>query len=154
LHGLPCRHHGLGRAVGNRLPRHQAFGVELARALMTRRRELLLGTTAAVATTGSLPAPAIAQHIKEFTMVTSWTQRGMSGLQTGAERLAQSIAALSDGRLKVTVYPSGRLVRPFEVFDAVAANVADMYHSDDYYFDSKSPALSFFSAVPYGLTAD
>src|SRR5690242_4917566 len=119
-----------------------------------RRRDLLLGMSAAVATAGSLPAPAIAQRIKEFKMVTSWTQKGMSGLQTGAERLAQSIAALSDGRLKVTVYSAGSLVRSFEVFDAVAANVADMYHSDDYYFDSKSPAFSFFSAVPYGLTAD
>ena len=87
-------------------------------------------------------------------MVTSWTQRGMSGLQTGAERLAHSITALSDGRLRVTVYPADSLVRPFEVFDAVAAGVADMYHSDDYYFDSKSAALNFFSAVPYGLAAD
>jgi TRAP-type mannitol/chloroaromatic compound transport system substrate-binding protein len=101
-----------------------------------------------------LPAPAIAQGIKELKLVTSWAQKGMSGLQTGAERLAQSIGALSDGHLKVTVYPAGSLVRPFEVFDAVGAGVADMYHSDDYYFDSKSPALSFFSAVPYGLTAD
>ncbi|HKM73552.1 MAG TPA: TRAP transporter substrate-binding protein, partial [Stellaceae bacterium] len=30
----------------------------------------------------------------------------------------------------------------------------DMYHSTDYYFDSKSPALNFFAAVPYGMTAD
>ena len=78
----------------------------------------------------------------------------MSGLQSGAERLAQSITGLSDGRLNVTVNPSDSLVHPFEVFDAVAAGVADMYHSDDYYFDSKSPALNFFSAVPYGLAAD
>ena len=76
------------------------------------------------------------------------------GLQTSAERLAQSITALSDGRLKVTVYPADSLVRAFEIFDAVAAGVADMYHASDNYFESKSPALNFFSAVPYGLTAD
>ena len=29
-----------------------------------------------------------------------------------------------------------------------------MYHSADNYFGSKSPALNFFSAVPYGMTAD
>ena len=119
-----------------------------------RRRKVLVGATAAIGIGGSLPAPAVAQGIKELKMVTSWTQRGMSGLQTGAERLAHSITALSDGRLRVTVYPADSLVRPFEVFDAVAAGVADMYHSDDYYFDSKSAALNFFSAVPYGLAAD
>ncbi len=45
-------------------------------------------------------------------------------------------------------------VGPFEVLDAVTAGVADMYHSDDAYFPSRSPALYFFGAVPYGMTAD
>src|SRR6266851_3405149 len=121
--------------------------------MKTRRRDMLLGATAAVAAAGSLPAPAIAQGIKEFKMVTSWPANSV-GLQTSAERLAQSITALSDGRLKVTVYPANSLVRPFEVFDAVGVGAADMYHASDYYFESKSPALNFFAAVPYGLTAD
>jgi len=122
--------------------------------MKTRRREMLVGMASALISAQTLPSPAIAQGVKELKMVTSWTQKGMSGLQSGAGRLAQSITALSDGRLKVTVYPANSLVDPFEVFDAVAAGVADMYHSDDYYFDSKSPALNFFSAVPYGLAAD
>jgi TRAP-type mannitol/chloroaromatic compound transport system substrate-binding protein len=117
--------------------------------MKTRRRDVLLGVAAA----GSLPAPAIAQGIKELKMVTSWP-KGMPGVQTSAERLAQSITTLSDGRLKVTVYPAGSLVRPFEVLDAVGAGVADMYHAPDYYFGAKSPALYFFCTVPYGLTAD
>ena len=78
----------------------------------------------------------------------------MTGLQTSAERLAQSITAMSDGRLKIVVYPAGSLVRTFETFDAVGAGVADMYHSDEAYFEGKSQALNFFAAVPYGLTAD
>ena len=36
----------------------------------------------------------------------------------------------------------------------MASGVAEMYHSADYYFEAKSPALNFFCAVPYGLTAD
>src|SRR5438874_4022548 len=78
----------------------------------------------------------------------------MTGLQSSAERLAQSITTMSDGRLKVTVYPAESLVHAFEVFDAVGAGVVDMYHASDYYFEAKSPALSFFCAVPYGMTAD
>jgi TRAP-type mannitol/chloroaromatic compound transport system substrate-binding protein len=78
----------------------------------------------------------------------------MPGLSTGAERLAQSITILSEGRLKVTIYPAGRLVRPFETFDAVSAGVADMYHSADVYFQAKLAALIFYCCVPYGMTAD
>jgi TRAP-type mannitol/chloroaromatic compound transport system substrate-binding protein len=121
--------------------------------MKTRRREVLLGATAAIAGVGSLPAPAVAQGIKELKMVTSWPKNS-PGLQTSAERLGQSITILSDGRLKVRVYAADSLVRPFEVFDAVGAGVADMYHATDYYFEAKSPALNFFAAVPYGLTAD
>jgi TRAP-type mannitol/chloroaromatic compound transport system substrate-binding protein len=121
--------------------------------MRARRRDVLLGATAAVAAAARVPRPAIAQGIKELKMVTSWPE-GLPGLQTSAERLAQSIDILSDGRLKVKVYAAGSLVRPFEVFDAVSAGVADMYHASDYYFGSRSPALYFFCAVPYGLTAD
>ena len=120
--------------------------------MKTRRRDVLLGATVAVAAAGGLPAPAIAQGIKELKMVTAWPANSV-GLQTSAERLAQSITALSDGRLKVTVYPDGSLVRAFEVFDAVSAGAADMYHATDYYFEAKSVALNFFAAVPFGLTA-
>jgi TRAP-type mannitol/chloroaromatic compound transport system substrate-binding protein len=121
---------------------------------MTTRRAVLLRTTPVIAAAASLPAPAIAQGIKEFKMVTDWPEN-TPGLQASAKRLAQSINAISEGRLKVTVYPAGSLVRAFETFDAVAAGAADMYHSSDYYFAAgKSPALYFFCAVPYGLTAD
>jgi TRAP-type mannitol/chloroaromatic compound transport system substrate-binding protein len=120
--------------------------------IRTRRRNVLLGATAAVAA-GSLPAPAIAQGIKELKLVTSWPEN-LPGSGVSAGRLAQSITAVSDGHLKVTLYPDGSLVHAFEVFDAVSAGVADMYHSADYYFEGKSPALYFFCAVPYGMTAD
>ena len=66
-------------------------------------------------------------------MVTDWPEN-MPGLQTSAGRLARSITAMSEGRLKVTVYPAGTLVRPFETFDAVAAGAADMYHSSGLLF--------------------
>jgi TRAP-type mannitol/chloroaromatic compound transport system substrate-binding protein len=93
-----------------------------------RRRSVLLGATGAALAAGSLPAPAIAQGIRELNMVTSWPANffpyGIS-----ADRLAQSIGAMSDGRLKVKVFPADKLVGAFDVFDAVSAGVADMYYS-------------------------
>jgi hypothetical protein len=121
--------------------------------MKTRRREMLIGATAAVASAGSLPAPAVAQGIKEFKLVSGYP-RDLPGSGASPERLAQSIATMSDGRLKVTVYPPDTLVRALEVFDAVSAGVADMYFTDEKYFQNKAPALNFFSTVPYGLTTD
>jgi TRAP-type mannitol/chloroaromatic compound transport system substrate-binding protein len=61
---------------------------------------------------------------------------------------------MSDSQLKVTVYPAGSFVRALETFDAVSAGVADMYHTYEGYFGSKSSALYFFTTVPYGMAAD
>ena len=70
-----------------------------------KRRQFL--TKAAAAGTGAVAAstlakPAIAQERMEWKMVTSWP-KGLPGLATGAERLAQRIGDLSGGRLTVKV---------------------------------------------------
>jgi TRAP-type mannitol/chloroaromatic compound transport system substrate-binding protein len=113
-----------------------------------RRRDVLAG-----AATLALPLPAVAKGIRELKMVTDWPE-GTPGLHTGSVRLAHTIGMVTQGRIKIEVFPSGTLVRPFETFDAVSAGLADMYHSDEYYFEKKSPAFNFFSAVPFGFTAD
>ena len=77
----------------------------------------------------------------------------MPGLHTSAVRFAQTVGAVSGGRIQVEVFPAGTLVRAFETFDAVGAGVADLYHSFEGYFFRKSPALHFFAAVPFGFTA-
>ncbi|MBT0957123.1 twin-arginine translocation signal domain-containing protein [Alphaproteobacteria bacterium KMM 3653] len=110
-----------------------------------------LGGTAAAATT--LAAPAIAQNSpRTLTMVTTWG-RGLAGVHDSAQRVADSITAMSDGSLNVEVKAAGELVGAFEVFDAVTAGQADMYHGADYYFVGQHPAYAFFTAVPFGMTA-
>jgi TRAP-type mannitol/chloroaromatic compound transport system substrate-binding protein len=120
-----------------------------------RRRDILAGAGSALATgaSASFPAPAIAQGIRKFTMVTDWTET-MPGLLPSARRLAQTIGEATNGRIKIEVFPANALVRAFETFDAVSAGVADMYHSYDGYFEKKSPALNFFCGVPFGFTAN
>ena len=60
---------------------------------------------------------------------------------------------MSDGQLTIEVKAAGELVGAFEVFDAVTAGQADMYHAADYYFISQHPGLAFFTGVPFGMTA-
>ena len=88
----------------------------------------------------------------EWKMVTSWP-RDFPGLGVGASRLAESIGQLSNGRLKIKVYGGNELVPPFEVFDAVQQNTAEMGHSATYYWKGKAPAAQFFAGIPFGLTA-
>jgi len=114
-------------------------------------RASALGGTAAVAT--SLAAPAIAaSHARTLTMVTTWG-RGAAGVWDSVQRVADSVAAMSDGSLTIDVKAGGELVGAFEVFDAVTSGQADLYHGADYYFLGQHPGYAFFTGYPFGLTA-
>src|SRR5262245_4342744 len=119
-----------------------------------RRRDILAGGgSLAAGATLRFPTPAVAQGIRQLKMVTDWPE-GSPGLQSSATRLAQRIGTASGGRINIEEFQAGVFVRAFETFDAVGAGVADMYHSAEYYWEKKSPAFSFFAAVPFGLTAN
>lgn len=115
------------------------------------RRDFLkkAGAGTAVAA-GTLAAPAIVKARTEIAMVTTWP-RDFPGLGTGAQRFAQSLSELSDGRLNVTYYASGERVKPFDSFDEVASGNAQMYHAADYYWKGKHPGWAYFTAVPFGF---
>ena len=121
---------------------------------MDRRKFLktsALGGTAAVGAS-ALAAPAYAQGNRTLTMVTSWG-RGLAGVHDAAERAATMITEMSGGSLTIDLKAAGELVGAFEVFDAVTAGQADMYHAADYYFVGQHPGYAFFTAVPFGMTA-
>ncbi|WP_413718856.1 TRAP transporter substrate-binding protein [Silicimonas sp. MF1-12-2] len=109
-----------------------------------------IGGSAAAAT--ALAAPAYAQGKRTLTLVTTWG-RGLAGVHDSAQRCADMITAMTDGNLTVDLKAAGELVGAFEVFDAVTAGQADMYHGADYYFVGQHPGYAFFTAVPFGMTA-
>jgi TRAP-type mannitol/chloroaromatic compound transport system substrate-binding protein len=109
-----------------------------------------LGGTAAAA--GTLAAPAYAQGKRTLTMVTSWP-RGFAVLDDAAVYLENMVNAMSDGTLTIEKKAPGELVGAFEVFDAVSSGQADMYHSADYYFIGQHPGYAYYTAVPFGATA-
>ncbi len=109
-----------------------------------------LGGSAAAAT--ALAAPAYAQGKRTLTLVTTWG-RGLAGVHDSAQRCADMITAMTDGQLTVDLKAAGELVGAFEVFDAVTSGQADMYHGADYYFVGQHPGYAFFTAVPFGMTA-
>ncbi|MGA2891736.1 MAG: TRAP transporter substrate-binding protein [Xanthobacteraceae bacterium] len=117
------------------------------------RRKLARGGTLGLAgaLSATLGAPALAQSGKlRWRMVTSWPKR-LPGPGMSAERIALRIAAMSGGRLEITVSAAGEVVPAFEVLDAVGSGVAEMGHSAAFYWQGKEPAAVFFTTVPFGL---
>ena len=106
----------------------------------------------AAAASATLAAPAYAQGNRTLTMVTSWG-RGLAGVFDAAQKFADNVNEMSGGTLTIDVKAAGELVGAFEVFDAVTAGQADIYHAADYYFINQHPALAFFTGVPFGMTA-
>ena len=79
----------------------------------------------------------------------------MLGVYGLAPRLAEGVAAATDGRFQIEVVPAGdkQIVAPFAVLDAAAAGEIDMCHTASYYFIDKDPAFAFGTAIPFGFNA-
>lgn len=118
-----------------------------------KRRDFLTTAAAGGVASAALAAPAVAQGKRTLTLVTTWP-RGFAGVHDSAQRAADLITSLTDGQLTVDLKSAGELVGALEVFDAVTAGQADMYHGADYYFINQHPGYAFFTAVPFGMTAN
>ena len=96
-------------------------------------------------------APAVSKGVIEITMVSTWP-RDFPGLGTGAQRFAERLTAMTDGRIKVNYFAAGERVKAFDSFDEVASGNAQMYHAADYYWKGKHPGWAYFTGVPFGMT--
>ena len=92
------------------------------------------------------------EKIYNWKMVTTWP-KNLPGLGTSPERMAKKIEAMSNGRLKIKVYGAGEIVPAMEVFETVSQGTVQLGHGASYYWKGKVPVAQFFTAVPFGLTA-
>ena len=100
----------------------------------------------------SSEAAAAFSETFHWKLVTTWP-KNFPGLGSGAENFARYVKEMSAGRLTVHVYGAGEIVPAFEVFDAVSQGVVDAGHGASYYWKGKIPAAVFFTAIPFGFTA-
>ena len=118
-----------------------------------RRRQILGGLATGTAALGlSAKAPAYATGKRRLKMVTTWA-KNFPGLGTAPENIAKRVRDMTDGQIDIKIYAAGELVSPFDSFDAVSTGTADLYNGAEYYWQGKSPAFNFFTAVPFGMTA-
>jgi len=116
---------------------------------MTRRQAFsgFAAGTAAIALAG----PAGATETIHWKMVTSWP-KNLPGPGITAQLLADTITAMSGGRLAVKLFAAGELVPPLEAFSAVSEGVAEMAHTAPLFWAGKMSAAPIFTAAPFGLT--
>ncbi|MEM9704825.1 MAG: TRAP transporter substrate-binding protein [Pseudomonadota bacterium] len=110
------------------------------------------GDVAAIDAASGAASSARGIRERELKMVTTWP-KDFPGLGTMAERVAKTVTEASGGAMRVTIYAANELVPALQAFDAVSNGAADMYHGAEYYWVGKSKAYSFFTAVPFGMTA-
>ena len=79
--------------------------------------------------------------------------RSLDTIYGAAEVLADRVAAMTDGRFEIRVYPAGEVVPPFQVLDAVQQGTVPIGQTAGYYYLGKHPALAFDTCVPFGFTA-
>lgn len=117
---------------------------------------LVIGLWAAESTRStSSPAShssAVGPAAYNWKLVTTWP-KNLPGLGAAPENFARYVNEMSGGRLQVRVFGAGEIVPAFEVFDAVAQGAAEVGHGASYYWKGKIPAAVFFTAVPFGMTA-
>lgn len=115
---------------------------------MTRFKMLL---AAAAVTSGlGLAAPvAQAQNKLELNMATPWA--GGHWLDIGAKKYAENVERMTEGRIKINVFPAGALGPALKVTETVQKGVADMGHSwpgYDWAVDRTGAIFSGWSAGP------
>ncbi|MDG1012090.1 MAG: TRAP transporter substrate-binding protein DctP [Luminiphilus sp.] len=117
---------------------------------------LVVGLWAVDSRDQSRPLPAVDSLSDtpdyRWKLVTTWP-KNLPGLGAAPENFARYVNEMSGGRLEVRVFGAGEIVPAFEVFDAVSQGAAEVGHGASYYWKGKIPAAVFFTAVPFGMTA-
>lgn len=115
----------------------------------TRRKFL---TTSGIAVTGALAAPAVVRAQTKY----KWRLQCANPAGTPnidlLNELAKKINVMSSGQMEIEILPSGAIVPPFEILDAVAAGIVEAGQWWPDYPVGKHPAGSLFGA-PLGGSA-
>ncbi|MDY7104825.1 MAG: ABC transporter substrate-binding protein [Actinomycetota bacterium] len=93
----------------------------------------------------------------DWEMTTSWpaglaTLFGTEDNGVGAVGFAQLVGELSGGRFTIQAFQAGELAGALEVIDVLQSGAVPAGHTASYYYNGKSPAFAFGTAVPFGLT--
>ena len=96
----------------------------------------------------ALPHTATAQDTVTLSMATPWS--GGHWLEIGANSYAEIVEQITDGRIKIEVYPAGSLGSALKVTETVQNGIADMGHAWGGYDWSVDRTSALFGGWPGG----
>ena len=92
---------------------------------------------------------AEAQGRVRWKMQSTWGSN-LAHLGTSGVRFSENMSRISDGKFEIKFYEPGALVPALECFDAASKGSVESCWTTPGYHAGKYPALSFFTAVPFG----
>jgi TRAP-type mannitol/chloroaromatic compound transport system substrate-binding protein len=92
--------------------------------------------------------PGIARAQQKLHIQSAFPPSSM--IHENAKFWAERVKAMSGGRLEIVLLPSGAVVPPFEVLDAVHKKVVDGGHTAPAYWVGKNRAATLFGPAPGG----
>src|SRR5438067_35555 len=118
-----------------------------------KRREFLQ-TTALGLAASAVAAPAVAQSMPEikWRLAASWP-KSLDTLWGGVEFFCKRVAEITDNRFQIQPFAAGELVPGLQVLDAVQNGTVEMGNTAMYYYWGKDPAMTFGTALPFGLNS-
>jgi TRAP-type mannitol/chloroaromatic compound transport system substrate-binding protein len=119
-----------------------------------KRRQFLKGASsgAALAAATTVAAPAIAQSQPELKWrIASSFPKSLDTIYGGAERIAKTVAEMTDNKFQIRVFAAGEIVPGLQVLDAVQNGTVEAGHTASYYYVGKDPTFAFDTTVPFGL---
>jgi len=104
-------------------------------------------TPEAVEVSGNEDMPEI-----EWEMPTSWPPN-LDTIYGGAVVFAETVAALSGNRFRITPRAGGEVVPPLEILQNVQTGAYPIGHTASYYYTGLAELTAFGTSLPFGLNA-
>jgi TRAP-type mannitol/chloroaromatic compound transport system substrate-binding protein len=116
-----------------------------------KRREFLKAAGVGLAAS-TVAAPAVAQSMPaiKWRLAASWP-KSLDTLYGGCEYFCKRIAEITDNRFQIQPFAAGEIVPGLQVLDAVQNGTVEMGNTAMYYYWGKNPAMTFGTAIPFGL---
>lgn len=116
------------------------------------KRRLFINQSAVGAAATVLAAPAVAQSLPEVRWrCASSFPKSLDTIYGGGDVIAKRVAALTDGKFKISLFGAGELVPAFGTVDAVQQGTVECTHTAGYYFVGKNKTFAFDTTLPFGL---